>query len=351
MNIPRLQKILIGVALLIVVALVATAVSIKFNTNKTSIVEKPKVVGVVQLWDELDRFHEGFKKGMNELGYTEGKDVVYDYQNWEQDPTKIDGIVQRHIDNNVDLLYVVGNPSAEAALRLTKTAGKNIPIIYVLTDKPVESKLAESLKSSGNNSTGITNNMSELVPKQLEFLKQISPNMKKIAIYGKGFHVPGGVGALVVEALNEQAPKFGLTVIEYTTDVSPGPNLEAEFERIASAIKPGDIDAQMHIPGHFIADQHHLEIAHAKRLKIPTAMPILEEMEAGGLYSYAADLFAVGEQASVMADKIFKGTNPSNIPIEFPKKNILGINIKAEKETGVIIPDSMKAIASMVVGE
>lgn len=349
MNTQFLRKPL-AVFVLIIIAVFAIVVALnKFKTPKPPIAEKPKVIGIVQLWHVLDRFYDGLKKGMNDLGYVEGKDVVYDYQNWEQNPAKINETVQHHIDNNADLIYAVGNPSVEAALNLTKAAGKNIPIVYVLADKPVETKIANSLKSSGNNSTGVTNNMSELIPKQLEFLKKINPTVKKLGIYGEGFNVPGGVGAWVIKALKEQASNFGITIVEYKTDVPPGPLLTTEFERIANSIKSGDIDAQMHIPGHFYADQHLAEFVHAKRLKIITIEPILEEMEAGGLYSYSADLFAVGEQSAAIVDKIFQGTKLSDIPIEFPRKNILGINMKMARDINITIPDSVMAIAGVII--
>lgn len=346
MNTQFLRKLPIIIVIIIIVFVAGILIN-KLRAPKQT--ESPRVIGVVQLWHVLDRFYDGLKTGMNELGYTEGKNIVYDYQNWEQNPAKIDETVQRHINNNVDILYVVGNPSIEAALRLTKAAGKSIPIVYVLADKPVETKIADSLKSSGNNSAGVTNNMSELIPKQLEFLKKISPAVQKLGIYGEGFTVPGGVGAWVIKALKEQAPNFGITIVEYKTDVPPGPLLVNEFERIAGSIKSGDIDAQMHIPGHFYADQHLAEFIHAKRLKIPTIEPILEEVEEGGLYSYAADLFAVGKQAAIITDKVLKGTKPSDIPIEFPKKNILGINMKMARDIGITIPDSVIAITSVII--
>lgn len=313
----------------------------------------PKRVGVVQQWKVLDRLYTGFQKGMADAGYVEGKDVVYDYQSWEQNPANIEGIVRRHTEGNVDLIYVAGaNPGPVlSALKLTQEADMAIPIVFAFQDRPDETGVASSFKSSGNNATGIAANFAELVPKQLEFLRRLSPYIKKIGIFSDGFYVSAGPGKLIITTLKEHASRFGFTIVEYTSDAKPGSELSRDFNRIAAAIKKGDIDALMHVAAHFLTDQQLREVDIAKRLNIPTFMPILEEVEEGGLFSYSADLFAVGEQAAGIADKIFKGTKPADIPIEFPNKNILSFNLKTAREAGITIPESLLVISEIKIDE
>lgn len=301
----------------------------------------PKKIGVAQFWSRLETFHQGLRQGMQELGYLEGRDVVYLYQNIEQDVAKLDEMVKTLVDQNVDVLFVVGSPTVASALTYTKEKGKLTPIVFVIVDKPVEEGFAASLRSSGNNATGVASNMAEVIPKQLDFLKQINPDAKRVGIFGKGFHVPQGPGRFAIDALREHAPEFGLRVVEYTTDAPPGPQNEAEFRRIASTIKRGDVDAIMHIPGHYIANQDELETEVGKRIGAINVMPIAEEVETGGLFSYSADSVDVGRQAAVMVDKILRGVAPSQIPIEYPRRDTLSINMKTAREAGITIPPSV----------
>ena len=317
--------------------------------EKPKVVGGPKVIGIVQLMPLMDRLVIGLKEGMEELGYVENKDVIYEYQTWNEDPQKIDPIVQSFIDKDVDLIYALAAPSALSAKKFTETKGKLIPIVFASTETPDKIGLVENLKSSGNHLTGITANFGEVMPKQLEFLKRMAPGAKRIGVFTEGFYVPNSVGQVVLDALRKEAPKFNLTLVEYTTDAPPGPENERAFYQVADNIKPGDIDAIVHIAAHFIPDQYFLEIAIARRHKIPSIMPILEEMELGGLYSYASDYIGVGKQAAVMVDKIFKGTKPTDIPIESPKKNILGINLGTARSIGINIPEDILAIAEMKI--
>ena len=142
--------------------------------------------------------------------------------------------------------------------------------------------------------------------------------------------------------------------MEYTSGAKLGPEIQQlsrDFDRIAAGIKKGDMDALMHVAAHFLTDQQLREIDIAKRLKISTFMPILEEVEEGGLFSYSANLFAVGEQAVGMADKIFRRKKPAKIPIEFPNKNILSFNLKTAREAGMAIPESLLAISEIKIDE
>jgi len=120
----------------------------------------PKVtkIGIIQVNQVLGKVPDGLKDGMKQLGYAEGKDVVYDLKVWNDDPSKIDGIVQSLIDDHVDILYAITNPSALSAQKIVKASGKNIPVVFVGINQPVELGLVASLTSSGNNFTGLTRN-------------------------------------------------------------------------------------------------------------------------------------------------------------------------------------------------
>jgi len=192
--------------------------------------------------------------------------------------------------------------------------------------------------------------MADLVPKQLETLKRIDPDAKKVGVFNEGFKIPGAdaPGTFVLNALREHVSTFGLELVEYSTDVTPDGDLDKAFSDIANNIKSGDIDATYHIPGHFLVYQDVNEVDIAKRLGIPTMMPVMEEVESSeGLFSVSADSFEVGKQAAVMADKIFRGIHPSQVPSELPRKNIFTLNITGAKELGIEIPQDIIDLADV----
>lgn len=315
---------------------------------KQEITGGKKTIGIVVIWRRLDRYVAGLKEGLKELGYEEGVDIVYKYNSWEHDPSKIDPIVQSYIDENVDLIYSVGAPGATHGMELSKKANKEIPILYAIVDNPDQIGLIGSFQSSGNQVTGIASNMAHLVPKQLEIFKRINPNAKRIGIFTDGFHIPfpDAPGRYVLEALRTQTPEFGLEIVEYKTAITPDGDLDKAFADAANSIKPGDIDAIYHIPGHFLVYQDVNEVELAKKLGIVNIMPIVEEVESsGGLFSVSSDGFEVGKQAAIMADKIFKGTRPTDIPSELPRKNTMTLNLTAAEGLGLEVPQDIIDLA------
>jgi len=342
------NKTLLVVAFLVIAGIVAYASGV-FESKPAP---QPKTIGFIQVFGAIDNVYDGLKLGMTELGYVEGVNIVYDYQSWEQDPTKVDGIAQGFIDKDVDIIYAVADLSALKALKLTKEAGKPIPIVFSVAEEPLRLGIIESFKSSGNNTTGIVSNFADVAPKQLEFMKRINPKVKKLGLFTKGFMNPAGPGVPVYNALKASAPNFGITIVEYTTDVEPGPALAEAFDKVAAGIRTGDIDAIYHIPSHFLEDQPVRETELGERLKIINSMPVLEEMVGtGGLFSYGADLTETGKQSAIIVDKILKGTKPVDIPIEHPKINVLGLNMKNAKVIGITIPDDIIEIAGYIIKE
>ena len=345
------NKIAMVIALLIVLG----ALVYGFDILKPKPAPQPpqiKKIGVVQIFSVIDSVYVGLKQGMEDLGYVEGKDVVYDYQNWDQNPAKIYGMVQDLIDKNVDLIYAITDESLLSALTLTKEAGKPIPIVFVMVEDPLGIDAIESFTSSGNNTTGIVSNFAEVVPKQLEFLKRFNPDVKRLGLFTEGFISPNGPGVPVYRKIKETAPKFGITVVEYTTDAEPGPALENAFDEIAKNIKPGEIDAIYHLPGHFVHDQQDREIQIGRRMNIINSMPVLEELRGtGGLFAYGSDLNAIGKQAAGIIDQIFKGAKPSDIPIGSPGINTLGINLNNAKDIGLTVPQDLIDIAGLILEE
>lgn len=339
----KILKIIIGVIVVLFVAILLYENQTGLVTNNPTKVSK--TIGVLYFRQHLDTLN-GLKKGMSNLGYT---DVNLKYEeilltpgpNLYQD---IDDGVKKLLADHVDLIWVSMEHQGLEAEKITKDMKDNTPIVFMARfHDPVSFGLAASYKSSGNNATGVATNMPENVQKALQFFKEINPKAKKVGVFGNGFMVPPNFGDAYLAELKKQAPKFGMTVVEYTTDKAPDVTGKTWHE-VAATIKPGDIDALFHIAVHFYDPQETAETELAKRLNIPMAVPS-EDLPTGGMFSYSDDFGVSAEQAAVMVDKIFKGTKPADIPIEFGSKQILRLNLKRAQEAGITFPNSMLYIA------
>src|SRR3989344_861997 len=305
----------------------------------------PKKIGALYFRQHIDAY-EGLKEGMKKIGYTK-KDAVYDEVLIIPGPnlqTDLENGVRKLIADKVDVMFVSYEDSAKIALKLTKEAGVNIPIVFTTRfHDPISYGLIKAYKASGNNSTGVATNLIETIQKSLSYFKEINPKAEKIGVFGEGFMVPGGSDAILAE-LKKQAPRFGLAIVEYKTQKPPSPEKDNWYE-VADKIQPGDIDGLFQLPIHFYDPQETHESLLASRLHIPHAVPS-EDMPTGGTFSFADDFHASAGQSAVMIDKIFKGAKPGEIPVEFGSKSLLIINQKRADDAGFTFPASMLFIAN-----
>ncbi len=313
--------------------------------GSSDVPQAPKKIGIVGI-PQVKEADEGFKSKLKELGYEDAVITEYSVVAGPTLNAEVEKAVNELIASDVDLIFADFEIPAKIAARVTAEQGRlDIPILFIsrLHD-PVKFGLVQSFESSGNNLTGIATSIFDLVQRHMEFLKQISPNAKKLGIFAKGFQIPDLAGEYY-SVVKEEAPKFGFEIVEYTTDAPP-PQAKAEFERITAAIKKGDIDAMMHIGGHFYVTQEVGESNLAKRLGIPMATNY-EDIPRGGHFTYANGTFDSGEQAAVMADKIFKGAKPSEIPVEYALKSKLSLHLGRAREAGITFPESMLFLAEV----
>ncbi|MBI2595737.1 ABC transporter substrate-binding protein [Candidatus Daviesbacteria bacterium] len=351
MKLPKLSSLgftptflIIGVAALVVLA--GSFFIYQSSRNRQVVIpqeiKQPKKIGILQHIKTLDKVIDGFKIKMTELGYVEGKDIVYDYQTTGGDPSKAAGIAKEFVNKKVDMILAITSPALGPAIKETSASAKPIPIVFTNAINPVEAKFIKSYKSSGNNATGIIPDAVALSSKQVEFFNKISPKSKRIGMFSS--HISPYANASI-DAVRKNAEKFGITVLDYEFKKLPGPASLQEIQAIADSIKPGDIDAIMTVSDPIATAQPKVfPILNnlGKRLKIPT---LYLNTGTEGLITYNADYIETGKSAAVMADKIFKGTNPADIPIEYNKRNYLEVNLKLAKELGITIPDTIIAIA------
>ena len=333
---------------IVIVAVVAAGVGLflyKFGLPKL-VTTKPKVIGILRYIQQTEKVERGFYRGMEELGYSEGTNVRYIATPYGESPDKMQALAETLIDQQVDLIVAITSVAAGGAKKATESSGRtDIPVVFTHSNQPDKQGHIQSFQSSGNNLTGVAINYEDVTEKKLEFLKKMNPSIKKVGVLD-AVHTDAA-GQFILGALRAEAPKFGMEVVSYAVKNNVGPAATAEIAAIASRIKPGDIDAFFHLAGPISNPLSNVQliIDMAKRLMIPAVYLVETQVELGGLMSYAHDQAAMGQQTAVMINKILNGQRPTDIPVEFPKKNSLVINLKTARESGITFPDSILFIA------
>jgi putative ABC transport system substrate-binding protein len=279
-----------------------------------------------------------FVRGLRALGYVEGKNLIIERRTAESRFERVGGIVTELLRANVDVIVAVGKGTAAAAKQATTAA----PIVVVTsTDDPVAEGLVQSLARPGGNVTGFTTSVGpEIEAKRLQLLRETLPAASRIAylasLENKDWELPRAKSVRTAA----QSMNITLLLAEHTL----GQYTEA-FARMSSA----RTQALFVSPSPAALADRALIADLAIRNRLPSSFPYLEQVEAGGLMSYGVNLGDVLRRAAGYVDKIFKGTKPSDLPIEQPAIFELVINHKTAKALGIAIPQSILARADRVI--
>jgi putative tryptophan/tyrosine transport system substrate-binding protein len=280
---------------------------------------------------------DAFLQGLRELGYIEGKNIAIEYRYTEGELDRLPDLAAELVRLNVDVIVTGAISSVRAAKKATAT----IPIVFASVGEAVDSGLVSSLARPGGNATGLTFFAPELDGKRLELLKEAFPKVTRV---GYLWRVPSTRGDLLKEA-EPVAKTLGLRL--QSLEVR-GPD---DFESAFKAAKSGGAEALIVIANP-LANTHRARIVDlAAKNRLPAIYPSTSFVEAGGLMSYAPDILDNWRRAATYVEKILKGTNPGDLPVEQPKKFEFVINLKAAKQIGVTIQPNVLARADRVIKE
>jgi putative ABC transport system substrate-binding protein len=284
-----------------------------------------------------DPLWDAFSKGLQELGYIDGKNIKIEHRYAEGRTDRLPGLVAEFLQLKVDVIVVPGSPAIRAARKATKTT----PIVIVTQSDPVAEKLVDSLARPGGNITGLTRLTSELSGKRLELFKEAVPAISRVAIL---IEVGGGDFRGNVEDYETAARGLNVTLLPVNL-TGPKPKLEDAFQ---SSVKAG-VNA-------IVTNRDALTASYMKQiadLSIKHRLPSMNEdspyVEAGGLMSYAANDADQFRRAAYYVDRILKGAKPADLPIERPTKFEFIVNLKTAKQIGLIIPPNVLARADRVI--
>ena len=278
---------------------------------------------------------ETFQQAMRDLGYVEGKNIVIEYRYAEGKVDRLPKLAEELVGLNVEVIWAAG-PAVPHARNATKT----IPIVITNGGDLVASGLVASLARPGGQITGLSTLAPELSGKRLELLKEAIPKLSRVAFFVNS-NTPGN--PQVLKETEVAAGTFGLQ-IQYLEVQTP-----KEIEPAFQAASKGRAQALLAFRNPLTAI-HHARIAElAAKNRLPTMYADREFVEAGGLMSYGADYNFMYRRVATYVDKILKGTNPADLPVEGPTKFEFIINLKTAKQIRLTIPPNVLARADKVI--
>jgi ABC-type uncharacterized transport system substrate-binding protein len=280
----------------------------------------------------------GFRAGLSELGYVEGRNISIEYRYWEGKLERLPELATELVRLNCDVLLTGGVEATEAAKNATKT----IPIVMAFSGAdPVQRGIITTLAHPGGNITGLASINADLGGKRLELLKEVIPKLSRVALLSSPTRQSGGPTGLE----ETQAVARFLRVTIQSFEVKTRDDLEAVF-RTAAKERPG---ALMVHPGGFVGFHAKRIVELTEKIRLPAIYPSLTFTESGALMIYAEDRLAHFRRAAWYVDKILKGAKPADLPAEQPKKFFLVINLNAAKRIGLTIPQSVLYRADKVI--
>jgi putative ABC transport system substrate-binding protein len=282
---------------------------------------------------------EAIRLALHERGHIEGQNIATEYRFAEGKQERFPDLLAELLRLKVDIIVAAGGRTMiQAAMNATKT----IPIVMTgAASDPVEEGFVESLARPGGNVTGITNLGTGLGGKRLELLKEAVPKIARVAV----FYDPANPANVIdmKEVLPVAARALGLTIQPWEVRTAD------DFDRVFAAMGKQRPDGLYLIGGNLMNVNQKRVVGFALKSRLPSTYYYREAVDAGGLMYYGADLADGYRRVAYYVDKILKGAKPADLPVEQPKKFELVINLKAAKQIGVTIPQSLLYRADKVI--
>jgi putative ABC transport system substrate-binding protein len=296
-------------------------------------------VGGLFLADEafVKPFEEAFLAGLRDLGYVAGRNLVVDIRYARGDSSRLPALADELIALKPDVLFGI-----EQVAVVMRTRTTSIPIVLPSSADPVAAGLVQSLRRPGTNVTGMASLADQLVAKHIELLTEIVPKISRVAL----FNDPLAPAA----ARFEQFARTASTVKGLTLIVVGARDPEGVRQAFATLEKERPEGIVVVGTGRTNQLRHEI-IGHARRLRLPSisALPGVAWAEAGGLITYAANLLESYRDAARYVDRILKGANPAEIPVEQSARFEFVVNLRTAREIGVTIPPSILLRADRVI--
>jgi putative tryptophan/tyrosine transport system substrate-binding protein len=277
---------------------------------------------------------DALRKGLRDLGYVEGRNLIIEYRSADGRAERFPDLAAELVRLKVDLIVTRGTPAAKAAKNATET----IPVVMATMGDP--RTIVASFAHPGGNITGVTTFSTELTAKQIELLKELVPNLSRVALV---HNMDNPAAPPEWEKVQVAAQSLGLQAELF--DVRNQGDLRRAFDLTVRR----HVDALVIGADGLIQANQQMVVDLATRNKLPAAYPNREFVEAGGLIAYAVNYPDLYFRFATFVDKILKGAKPAEIPVEQPTKFELVINLKTAKMLGLTLPPSLRLRADEVI--
>lgn len=314
---------------------VALILALLLCGTSIALAQTPKAFKIGILTDAMVPWHsttEGFRDGLKEFGYVEGKNVVFEARAARGDMSRVPELAAELVQQKPDLLFCVSDAC--------RRENSQIPMVFVQVSDPVRLGLVESIARPGGNVTGIANLRAELTGKRLELFKEVVPSLRRVLVT---YDPREKDERESVELARSAASHLRLTLLErpITAPLEIEPGLAALKEGGHDGILIVQSGTNLNILG------RSLEVATSN--KLPTMYPASFWTKFGALASYGPDQYLQGRQAARLVQKILRGTPPREIPVELPDRIEFIINLKTAKRLGLRVPREALLRADRVI--
>jgi len=303
-------------------------------------VERMRHIGVIMGFAENDPVWQAylatFRQRLQEFGWSEGRNIRFDYWFTGESAERMRTAATEMVAMAPDVVFVSTNPVVSAVMQVTRT----IPIVFTWVSDSVGSGYVRNLAHPGGNITGFHNYEPALGPKWMGILKEIAPAVRRVAFV----HVPEiTANVAFMRAGEASSAALGMAVS------GAGVRNDADLQRVLTEFAQEPSGGIIVTPSPLTATRRAVIIELAARLRLPAIYSFRFYAESGGLLSYGIDQTELVREAASYVDRILRGANPADLPVQLPTKYQLVINIKTAKALGLNVPNSMQLLADEVI--
>jgi putative ABC transport system substrate-binding protein len=302
--------------------------------------ERMKRIGLLVGYSEGDAEGQAsiaaFRQKIRELGWTEGRNVLIDTRWASGDPDKARAFAKELVGMRPDVIVSSSNLVTEIVQRETRT----IPIVFVFVGDPVGSGFVTNVARPGGNLTGFSNFETAIAGKWVEIFNEVAPHISRV---GFMVHMETPAHVAFLRVAEAAAPPLNIKLTALSVHNA------AEIERAVSEFA-SEPDSGLIVTPHAITVEHRNEILGlAARYRLPALYPLRNFATDGGLISYGTNPIDPFRGGANYVDRILKGEKPADLPVQFPTKYELVINLKTAKVLGLTVPPSLLSRADEVI--
>jgi len=279
---------------------------------------------------------EAFIKGLRELGYEPGRNILLEFRNAEGQADRLSALVTEVMAKNIDIIVV----ESIAAAIVAKNASQTIPIVVAIASDPVGAGVFASLVRPGGNATGLSLQSEEIIPRRIQLIREVVPGTKTIAVL---YNPQRPTVADNIKETEAAAQMFGIQV--QLVGVHNPDNLRIATDNVVRA-KP---DVFMTLPDGMLLSLAKPIGEFSLDRRLPGIFPERDFVESGGLMAYGPSLAAHFHRAAAYVDKILKGAKPGDLPAEQPTRFELVVNLKSAKALGLTLSANVISIADELI--